>query len=172
MKMITYPDGTPVVVGDIIWNNEGLNVRKVLTVLSAKEMKATMGCNWGPGLLWTRYIGETNLGTVGCEVAKDFQKEGVGRLSLPELLCIRILFRLLGEYLGLEIWDNRDYLYYPVLHPEQQKDGTYRWVWYLYFQPYSPSITTFDEEECYRFDENRFTFDRMDRATQDRVRGL
>ena len=170
MKNFFYPDGTTVSVDDIIWNNEGLNVRKVTEIIT-DDNKNIYDLDES-GFFWSRYIGHRDLGTLGYESKNNFHSEGVAKLSMVELLCIKILFRLLGEHLGLEIWDNRNYLYYPVLHPEQQKDGTYHWVWYLYFQPYSPPITTFDEEECYRFDENSFTFERMDRATQDRVRGL
>ncbi|KXU54054.1 hypothetical protein HMPREF3039_01719 [Akkermansia sp. KLE1798] len=88
------------------------------------------------------------------------------------MLCVRFLFHLPGEQLGIKIWDNPCYLYYPVLYPEEKDDGKYQWVWYLFFQPYVPPVVSFDEEQCYRFNECEWNFEKVDRRKQDRVRSL
>lgn len=169
MKNICYPDGSPVRVGDIVWNNEGLNVRKVLQIVTPKET-ALFGVD-GPGFFWTRYIGKSDLGVLGYESASNFQSEGVGLLSLPEKLCIQLLFHLLGKQIGCNIWDNDSYLYYPVLHPETREDGTIRWIWYLFFQRFC-QVEIFQGEHCYRFDEDRYSFDLVETKMQDVIRGL
>lgn len=172
-KTIYYPEGWTVKTGDVVWNNEGVNARKVISVVSEEEAKQVFvadGVTDGAGFFWSRYIGESDLGILGFESKESFEEEGVGKLSRPELLCVKFLFHLLGKQIGLNIWDNRDYLYYPVLRPKE--NGKYEWIWYLFFQPYHPPVTSFDEEQCFRFDEHSWHFEKVDRKKQDLVRGL
>lgn len=174
-KTIYYPDAWPVKSGDVVWNNEGVNVRKVISIVTeeeAKHMFVADGVTDGAGFFWSRYIGESDLGILGFESKESFEEEGVGKLSRPELLCVKFLFHLLGKQIGLNIWDNKDYLYYPVLWPEEKENEKYEWIWYLFFQPYHPPVTSFDEEQCFRFDEHSWHFEKVDRQKQDLVRGL
>ena len=132
-KTIYYPEGLPVRTGDIVWNNEGVNVRKVISIVTEEEAKQVFvadGVTDGAGFFWSRYIGESDLGILGFESKESFEEEGVGKLSRPELLCVKFLFHLLGKQIGLNIWNNKDYLYYPVLWPEEREDGKYEWIWY------------------------------------------
>ena len=173
-KTIYYPEGLPVRTGDIVWNKEGVNVRKVISIVTEEEAKQVFvadGVTDGAGFFWSRYICEADLGILGFESKESFEEEGVGKLSRPELLCVKFLFHLLGKQIGLNIWNNKDYLYYPVLWPEEREDGKYEWIWYLFFQPYRPPVTSFDEEQCFRFDEYRWHFEKVDRKKQDLVRG-
>lgn len=175
METIYYPEGWPVKTGDIVWNNEGVNVRKVISVVTEEDAKpggVADGVTDGAGFFWSRYIGESDLGVLGFESSDAFVEEGVGRLSKPELLCVKFLFHLLGKQIGLSIWENKEYLYYPVFYTEEKADGTYQWVWYLFFQPYRLPVTSFDEEQCFRFDEYSWRFEQVSREQQDRVRGL
>lgn len=174
-KTIYYPEGWTVKTGDVVWNNEGVNVRKVISVVSEEEAKQVFvadGVTDGAGFFWSRYISESDLEVLDFESAESCEEEGVGKLSRPELLCVKFLFRLLGEQIGLNIWDNKDYLYYPVLWPEEKENGKYEWIWYLFFQPYLPPVTSFDEEQCFWFDEREWRFKKADRQKQDLVRGL
>lgn len=123
-KTIYYPEDLPVRTGDVVWNNEGVNVRKVISIVTeeeAKHMFVADGVTDGAGFFWSRYIGESDLGILGFESKKSFEEEGVGKLSRPELLCVKFLFHLLGKQIGLNIWDNKDYLYYPVLWRRKRK---------------------------------------------------
>ena len=60
MKTICYPDGTPVRAGDIVWNNEGVNVRKVLQIVTEEEAKllfAEDGFADDTGFFWVCVFG-------------------------------------------------------------------------------------------------------------------
>ncbi|MCD8062814.1 MAG: hypothetical protein LUE13_10860 [Akkermansiaceae bacterium] len=79
MKTICYADGSSVRAGDIVWNNEGVNVRKVVRVIMEEEAKQVFvadGVTDDTGFFWSRYIGETNLGILGFESCDFFKEKG------------------------------------------------------------------------------------------------
>ena len=77
-KTIYYPEGLPVRTGDIVWNNEGVNVRKVISIVTEEEAKQVFvadGVTDGAGFFWSRSIGESDLGILGFESKESFEEE-------------------------------------------------------------------------------------------------
>ena len=156
-------------------DNGGVNVRKVMSAATEEDVRQVFvedDVTDGAGFFWSRYSGESDLGVLGFESAESFEEEGAEKLSRLELLCVKFLFYLLGKQVGLNILDNKNYLYYPVLYPQEKEYGKYEWTTYLFFQPYLPPVTSFDEEQCFWFDEREWRFKKADRQKQDLVRGL
>lgn len=171
MKTIKYPSGKYVQKNDIVWTNEGLNIRKVLYVVSNGGDRL-LGVQEN-GFFWTRYISPRDLGIIGYENFSQFSDEGVDVLSEASLRYIRLLFYLLGKQLNLSIWDNPDYLYYPVLFPHYDDNMNVQRKWYLFFQPYEENIKSFDTEQCYSFNRKIRYFEKInDDNIQNLVRGL
>ena len=149
-KTIYYPEGLPVRTGDIVWNNEGVNVRKVISIVTEEEAKQVFvadGVTDGAGFFWSRSIGESDLGILGFESKESFEEEGVGKLSRPELLCVKFLFHLLGKQIGLNIWNNKDYLYYQSFYFLRYKvlilcqfDKMFHYLFQLTFLVYYPIL--------------------------------
>lgn len=57
------------------------------------------------------------------ESSEDSQKEGIGKLTGPELLCIELLFHLLESETRKNIWDSGDNLYGADPHPGMKNKG-------------------------------------------------
>jgi len=148
MKIIKYPEGNEVQIGDVIWTNEGRNVRRVMRILSAEEA-LEIGENDGPGILWVRNINPYSASDVlGFESEADFSYEGIGKLSLEEMQYVEYLFQVLERQLGKQIWNNHQFLYYPAIYRLNDE-----FCWFLFC---SDSQTR--KERCYEYrkDEEKF----------------
>ena len=170
MEKVSYPDGTPVKKGDIIWVNEGLHVRKVVRILTNEDDLESEDMD-EPSIFWARYIGPLDMGSLGFHGISHFVEDGVSKLYQTELLCIKMLYTQLGRQIQEQIWE-KDYFYYPILHPQEIGHHTYKWVWYLFFQKFQEKIDSFDHEKCFRFDEERMMFEPVTQKEQNLVRGF
>ncbi len=148
MKIIRYPEGNEVHIGDIIWTNEGCNIRRVIRILSAEEA-LEIGDDDGPGILWVRNINPYSAQDVlGFESESDFSYEGIGKLTSEEIQYVEYLFHILEKQLGKEIWNNNQFLYYPAIYRLNNE-----FCWFIFC---SDSKTR--KELCYKYLKNEGKF--------------
>ncbi len=169
-----YPNGQLVRMGDIIWTNEGVNVRKVIRTITEKDEEFTI---FGEsGILWSRYLGAGYLGSDGMpgfEALADFENEGIEPLSMVEVAFIRLLFSLLERQISIRVWDNPSYLCYPVTRivPENEKLIS-KWFLFIQAYPYNGQFRGYQDEECYLFHEGTLTFEKIGRDKRNFIRGI
>ncbi|MCD7799428.1 MAG: hypothetical protein LUG84_08535 [Akkermansiaceae bacterium] len=101
------------------------------------------------------------------ESSEDSQKEGIGKLTGPELLCIELLFHLLESETRKNIWDSGDNLYGADPHPGMKNKGKneWEWIWYLSVWPFgSISGKMSGKEQRCRFNQENYTFTKVSRC--------
>lgn len=167
-EKVCYPNGVEARVGDIVWSDEGRNVRKVVEVVATREQCARWGVDeCGVMLAW--HIGAFDLGGMLYIGRAFFEEEGIEPVEPQYLREIEEMFRRLGESLGLPIWGNPQYAYYPVLHVEAHGGE----VWHLFFQPAVDARNAPETERCFRCNPGNGMFEEItDSALQAGVGGL
>jgi hypothetical protein len=82
---MTYPDGSTVGVGDLVWWNEGHSVGYVQVVAESKDDYESWGLKVPSIFLSNRHPFDRSLGTGVAYDRASFEDEGIGLLSLEEL---------------------------------------------------------------------------------------
>ena len=165
---VCYPNGVEARVGDIVWSDEGRNVRKVVEVVATREQCARWGVD-ECGVMMAWHIGAFDLGGMLYIGRAFFDEEGIEPVEPQYMREIEEMFRRLGESLGIPIWGNPQYAYYPALHVEDNDKA----VWYLYFQPAADARNAPETERCFRCNPGNGAFEEIsDPALHACVRGL
>ena len=167
-EIVCYPNGVETRVGDIVWSDEGRNVRKVVEVVATLEQRARWGVD-ECGVMMAWHIGAFDLGGMLYIGRAYFDGEGVEPVEPQYMREIEEMFRRLGESLGLPIWGNPQYAYYPALHVEPNGGE----VWYLFFQPAADAGNAPETERCFRCNPGNRMFEEIsDPALRAGGRGL
>ena len=167
-EKVCYPNGVEARTGDIVWSDEGRNVRKVVEVVATRGQCARWGVD-ECGIMLARHIGAFDLGGMLYIGRASFEEEGVEPVEPQYLREIEKMFHRLGESLGISIWGNPQYAYYPALN----LDSHGRELWYLFFQPAADARNAPETERCFRYNHANGSFEEMsDPSLRTSLQGL